>query len=36
VWMSQYSHYYKKRKAGYDENGLCGRAPAMHRMFERT
>jgi hypothetical protein len=36
VWMSQNGHYYKKRHQAYDENGLCRRAPAMKRMFERV
>jgi hypothetical protein len=36
VWMSQNGHYYKKRGEAYDENGLCGRAPALRRMFERA
>jgi hypothetical protein len=34
VWLSQFGHYYDKRNAAYDENGLCRRAPALHRMFE--
>jgi hypothetical protein len=34
VWISQYGHYSKKRDEAYDENGLCRRAPALHRMFE--
>lgn len=36
VWLSQFSHYYKKQKKAYDENGVCRRAPALHRMFQRT
>jgi hypothetical protein len=35
VWFSQWGHYYKSGN-GYDENGLCRRAPALHRMFERV
>ena len=34
VWVSQYIHNYPKQHAGYDENELCGRAPALQRMFE--
>lgn len=36
VWLSQFGHYYPKRHEAYDENGLCRRAPALHRMFERA
>jgi hypothetical protein len=36
VWLSQFGHYYPKHKAAYDENGVCRRAPALHRMFQRT
>ena len=36
VWLSQFTHYYRSRHAAYDENGRCGRAPAMQRMFERS
>jgi len=36
VWLSQFTHYYSSRHATYDENGKCGRAPAMQRMFERS
>jgi hypothetical protein len=36
VWLSQFTHYYRNRHAAYDENGKCGRAPAMQRMFERS
>jgi hypothetical protein len=36
VWLSQFSHYYRRLHTAYDENGLCRRAPAMRRMFERA
>lgn len=36
VWLSQFTHYYRNRHTAYDENGKCGRAPAMQRMFERS
>ena len=36
VWLSQFTHYYRNQRAAYDENGKCGRAPALQRMFERS
>jgi len=36
VWMAQYMHTYTKQKAGFDENVLCRRAPALRTMFQPT
>ena len=34
VWLSQLTHYYSATRV-YDENGVCGRAPALRRWFQR-